>query len=188
VSRSDQCPNLQADETGRLIAGRGWQLVDSFLDHGVSGAKDRRPELDRVMAAAKRGEFDVLVVWKSDRLFRSLKHMVIALDELAALGIDFVSVTESFDTTTPQGRLLLHLVSSCAEFERSLLIERTRAGIEAARRRGAQIGRPRVHIDVERAVALRAQGRSIRQVARTLGCGAATLHRALVEHTSREAA
>jgi len=76
--------------------------------------------------------------------------MVVALDELAALGIDFVSVTESFDTTTPQGRLLLHLVSSFAEFERSLLIERTKAGIEAARRRGARIGRPRVHVDVER--------------------------------------
>jgi DNA invertase Pin-like site-specific DNA recombinase len=188
VSRSDQNPALQADETGRLIAGRGWELVDTFLDHGVSGAKDRRPELDRLMEAAKQGAFDVLVVWKSDRLFRSLKHMVVALDELAALGIDFVSVTESFDTTTPQGRLLLHLVSSFAEFERSLLIERTRAGIEAARRRGAQIGRPRVRVDVERAVALRAQGRSIRQVARMLGCGAATLHRALAGHDGRAAA
>jgi DNA invertase Pin-like site-specific DNA recombinase len=188
VSRSDQNPALQADETGRLIAGRGWTLVDTFLDHGVSGAKDRRPELDRLMEAARRGQFDVLVVWRSDRLFRSLKHLVVTVAELTAMGIDFCSVCEPFDTSTPSGRLLLHLVSAFSEFERNVLIERTKAGIEAARRRGAQIGRPRVRVDVERAVALRAQGRSIRQVARALGCGAATLHRALVEHESSVAA
>jgi DNA invertase Pin-like site-specific DNA recombinase len=188
VSRSDQNPALQADETAGLIAGRGWELVDTFLDQGVSGSKDRRPELDRMLAAARRGLFDILVVWRSDRLFRSLKHMVTALDELAALGIDFVSVTESFDTTTPQGRLLLHLVAAFAEFERNVLIERTKAGLEAARRRGAQIGRPRVRVDVERALALRAQGRSIRQVAKTLGIGAATLHRALADAQARVAA
>jgi DNA invertase Pin-like site-specific DNA recombinase len=188
VSRADQNPALQSDETGRLIAGRGWLMVDTFLDHGVSGAKDRRPELDRLMMAAKRGEFDILVVWRSDRLFRSLKHLVVTVAELSAMGIDFVSVTEPFDTSTRTGRLLLHLVSAFAEFERNVLVERTKSGIEAARRRGAQIGRPRVHVDIERAVVLRAQGRSIRQVARALGCGAATLHRALVEHASREAA
>jgi DNA invertase Pin-like site-specific DNA recombinase len=188
VSRTDQNPNLQADETGRLIAGRGWELVDTFLDQGFSGSKDRRPDLDRMLAAARRGLFDVLVVWRSDRLFRSLKHMVTALDELAALGIDFVSVTESFDTTTPQGRLLLHLVSAFGEFERNVLIERTKAGLEAARRRGAQIGRPRVRVDVERALALRAQGRSIRQTAKALGIGAATLHRALADAQARVAA
>lgn len=92
------------------------------------------------MAGARRGAFDLVVVYRADRLFRSLKAMVVHLDELAALGIGFVSVTEPFDTTTPQGRLLLHLVSAFAEFEKGVLVERTKAGIAAARRRGAKSG------------------------------------------------
>jgi DNA invertase Pin-like site-specific DNA recombinase len=179
VSRTDQNPQLQADETERLIRARGWQLTATYLDHGVSGSKDARPELLQMMAAARRGEFKVLIVWKSDRLFRSLRHMVGTIEELAALGVDFCSTTEPFDSTTPQGRLLFHLVSAFAEFERGVLIERTKAGLEAARRRGAKIGRPRVHVDVERAVKLRASGKSLRETARMLGVGAATLHRAL---------
>ena len=129
VSRSDQRPALQADETVEFIDRRGWTLVDTFVDEGVSGTKDRRPGLDRLLAAARRRDFDILVVWRSDRLFRSLSNMVAALGELSALGIAFVSVTEPFDTTTPQGRLLLHLVAAFAEFERGVLVERTRAGI-----------------------------------------------------------
>lgn len=179
VSRSDQRPELQADETGQMIERRGWILADTYLDQGISGSRAHRPELDRMLADARRGRFDVLVVWRSDRLFRSLRHMVNVLDELAALNIGFASCTEVFDTTTPQGRLLLHLVSAFGEFERGVLIERTRAGIAAARRRGAKIGRPAVHVDVPRARALRSAGRSIREVARLLGIGAATLHRAI---------
>lgn len=188
VSRSDQNPNLQADETARLIAGRGWDLVDTFLDHGISGTKDRRPELDRLLTLARRGRFDVLVVYRSDRLFRSLKHLVVTVSELAAMGIDFCSVSEPFDTSTPSGRLLLHLVAAFAEFERNVLVERTKAGIAAARLRGAQIGRPRVDVDVARANALRAEGKSLRQTARILKVGCATLHRALVAHEGRAAA
>jgi DNA invertase Pin-like site-specific DNA recombinase len=124
-------------------------------------------------------EFDTILVWRSDRLFRSLRHMVITIEELAALGVDFVSVTEPFDTTTPQGRLLLHLVSAFAEFEKQVLIERTKAGLDAARRRGARIGRPRVHVDVARAIKLRREGLSLRNIARKLGIGCATLCRAL---------
>jgi DNA invertase Pin-like site-specific DNA recombinase len=140
VSRADQNPQLQADESERLIKARGWELTDTFLDHGISGTKDQRPELTRMMASARRGDFKILVVWRSDRLFRSLKHMVAMIEELRALGIDFVSVSEPFDSTTPQGRLLFHLVSAFAEFERGVLVERTKAGLDAARRRGARIG------------------------------------------------
>jgi len=171
-----------------LIAGRGWDLVDTFLDHGISGTKDRRPELDRLLTLARRGRFDVLVVYRSDRLFRSLKHLVVTVSELAAMGIDFCSVSEPFDTSTPSGRLLLHLVAAFAEFERNVLVERTKAGIAAARLRGAQIGRPRVDVDVARANALRAEGKSLRQTARILKVGCATLHRALVAHEGRAAA
>lgn len=179
VSRSDQNPALQSDETGDFIERRGWVLHDTYLDHGISGSRDRRPELDRLLGDARRRRFDVLVVWRSDRLFRSLKHMVTTLDELSALGVAFVSVTEPFDTTCPSGRLLLHLVSAMAEFEKSLLVERTISGLRAAVRRGVKIGRPRVVVDVPRALALRAQGKSIRGVARELRIGAATLMRAL---------
>jgi DNA invertase Pin-like site-specific DNA recombinase len=187
VSRSDQRPGLQADETGDLIDRRGWQLADTFLDQGVSGSKASRPELDRMMAAARRRTFDVLVVWRSDRLFRSLRHMVAALEELAALGIEYVSVTEPFDTTTPQGRLLIHLVSAFAEFERGILQERTRAGLAAAKRRGVRLGRPPAHIDMFKAKAMRAQGKSLRTIGRHFGIGASTLHRLLAQDGGRSA-
>lgn len=179
VSRADQNPQLQADETEKLIKARGWELTATFLDHGVSGSKESRPELLRMLAAARRGEFKVLLVWKSDRLFRSLRHMVSTIEELAALNIHFTSATEAFDSTTPQGRLLFHLIAAFAEFERGVLVERTKAGLEAARRRGAKIGRPRVHVDIEKALKLRAAGKSLRETARILGIGAATLHRAM---------
>jgi DNA invertase Pin-like site-specific DNA recombinase len=105
--------------------------------------------------------------------------MVVTLDELAAMNVGFASVTEPFDTSTPSGKLLLHMVSAMAEFERSILIERTRAGVAAAIRRGAKVGRPRVRVDIDRAVGLRAKGKSMREVAEELGIGVATLHRAL---------
>jgi DNA invertase Pin-like site-specific DNA recombinase len=179
VSRHDQNPQLQQDEVAELVERRGWQLAKSYTDEGISGSRDRRPELDQLLADARRRRFDLLVVWRADRLFRSLKHMVTTLDELAALGIGFTSVTEPFDTSTPSGKLLLHLVSAMAEFERSILIERTKAGLAAAIRRGVKVGRPRAEIDVERARTLRAEGKTFREVAVELGVGAATLHRAL---------
>lgn len=179
ISRVDQNEALQADETQGLVTHRGWACAEEYVDRGVSGAKDRRPALDRMLADARRRKFDVLVVWKSDRLFRSMKHMVTTLDELSAMGIDFVSVSEPFDTTTPQGRLLFHVVAAFAEFERGLLIERTKAGMAAARRRGARVGRPPVRVDVDRARELRQAGASMRKVAETLGVPLATLHRAL---------
>jgi DNA invertase Pin-like site-specific DNA recombinase len=178
-STVDQNPNLQLDETAQLIDRRGWSLTDTYLDHGISGSKERRPELDRLMADAKRRKFDVLVAWRSDRLFRSLKFMVTMLDELSALGIAYVSVTEPFDATTPAGKLLIHLVASMAEFEKSILQERVRAGIAASKRRGVLMGRPHAKFDLEEARRLRAMGKSFREVSRAVGVGVATIHRAL---------
>ncbi|HEY3408383.1 MAG TPA: recombinase family protein [Propionicimonas sp.] len=178
VSTRDQRPDLQADETMQVIERRGWVLVDTFIDHGISGTTQHRPEIDRLLAAARKGAFDVLLVWRADRLFRSLKHMVCTLDEVAALGIDFVSVTEPFDSTTPTGKLMLQLVAAFGEFERCLIAERCRAGQTAARKRGVRIGRPRVVVDVQRALGLRAAGMSLRQVAAELKIGVATLSRA----------
>jgi site-specific DNA recombinase len=123
VSRLDQDPRLQEDETLAFVERRGWKLVDTFVDHGVSGSREKRPALDRMLADAKKGRFDAVLVWRSDRLFRSLRHMVNTLAELDVMGISFVSVTEPFDGTSPQGKLLIHLVSAFSEFERQVLIE-----------------------------------------------------------------
>jgi DNA invertase Pin-like site-specific DNA recombinase len=159
VSRHDQDTALQDDETGSFGKNRGWRIAETYKDQGISGAKDRRPSLDRMLADARRRKFDLVLVYKADRLFRSLRHMVTTLDELAALGVGFVSVTEPFDTSTPSGKLLLHIVSAMAEFERSLLIERVKSGVAAARRRGARLGRPRARLDMDRLRELRAQVR-----------------------------
>jgi DNA invertase Pin-like site-specific DNA recombinase len=184
VSRSDQNEQLQADGISLLTSQRGWVVVETFTDHGISGSKDKRPALDRMMALARSGGFDVLVCWKADRLFRSLKHLVVTIDELAALGVGFVSATEPMDTTTPQGKLLLHLVSAFAEFERGVLIERTRAGLDAAKRRGKRLGRPKVFVDVAKAVTLREAGRSYEAIGKTLGVSTGTIHKALRQATS----
>lgn len=180
VSRADQSIALQLDEGKAIIARRGWELVETFIDEGVSGAKASRPGLDAMLEAARRHRFDVLVVWRSDRLFRSLSNMVQTIEELSARRIDFVSVMEPFDTSTPSGRLLFQIVSAMAEFERALIVERSMAGVAAARRRGKHPGRPRVAVDLERArKELARRGASMRSVAKKLGVTRSTLQRAL---------
>lgn len=180
VSKAEQDPALQDDETAELIANRGWRLVETYVDHGVSGSREKRPALDHLHRDARRRRMDVVVVWKADRLFRSLKAMVNTLDEWAALGVGFVSATEVFDSTTPQGKLLLHLTSAFAEFERNLIVERTKAGIAAARRRGVHVGRPRARLDDAHLRELRAGGVAVRKVAQQLGISASTVQRRLL--------
>jgi DNA invertase Pin-like site-specific DNA recombinase len=158
-------PQLQDDETAEYIKRRGWELTGTYTDHGVSGARERRPELDRLLADARRRRFDVLVVWRSDRMFRSIKNMVVTLEELASLGVVYTSVTEPFNMSCASGRLLTHIVSAMAEFERTLIVERTSAGLAAARRRGVRLGRPPARLDVERIRELQGQGWSIRKIA-----------------------
>jgi DNA invertase Pin-like site-specific DNA recombinase len=169
---------MQRDETTELMKRRGWRLHAEFSDHGISGSHDRRPGFRAMMEAARKRKFDVLVVYRSDRLFRSLRELIVTLDELTALGCKFVSVHEPFDTTTPSGMLLMQLLGAFAQFERSVLIERTRSGLEAARRRGVKLGRRKVDVDLAKARQLRALGQSWRDVARAMGVKVATLHRA----------
>ena len=178
VSTREQTNALQLDEANRFCRARGWQVVSSIQDH-VSGVRDRRPGLDRLLAMVRGRHVDCVVVWKRDRLFRSLQHLISCCAEFEALGVDFVSVTEQIDTTTPTGKLILRVLGSLAEFERDLLIERTKAGMAAAERRGAKIGRPRRRFDLERAEELLAGGASQRNVARLLSVGLGTLQRAL---------
>jgi len=179
VSRVEQNLSLQDDETMELVERRGWKLLETFTDHGVSGAKERRPALDEMGVYLKRHKVSAVVVWKADRLFRSLRNMVVTLDEWSSMGIGFTSATEVFDSTTPQGKLLLHLTSAFAEFERSIIAERTRAGIAAAKRRGAVLGRPRARVDADALLDLKKQGMSVREIARTLKIGSSTVQRRL---------
>jgi DNA invertase Pin-like site-specific DNA recombinase len=179
VSTIDQKLELQRDEAREIINRRGWKFMRVYEDHGASGATRERRGLEELLRDARRRYFDVLVVWRSDRLFRSVHEMVVTLEEFAALGVDFISVTEPFDTSTPTGKLLLLICTAFAQFERDIMIERTVAGMAAAVRRGKRMGRPPTRIDLERAAELLAEGRSTRDVARELGTAGTTLRRAL---------
>jgi DNA invertase Pin-like site-specific DNA recombinase len=131
------------------------------------------------MQDVHRGMVGIVLVWRFDRFARSVRHLVTALEDFRSRSVDFISVMDGIDTCTPAGRFTFHVVAAVAELERELIRERTRAGIAAARRRGALVGRPRAKIDITRAKALMASGQSFRKAARLLGIGTATLHRAL---------
>lgn len=165
VSTHDQTTENQLIELRRYCEARGWTSTE-YVDT-IGGAKDKRPGLDALMAAAKRRQFDALLVWRLDRLGRSLTHLVTCIDELAALGIAFVSLNEGIDTDTPAGRLQLHLLAAIAQFERDRIRERIHAGLARARRQGQKLGRRRERIasrDLERVAGL-----TVREAAKILG-------------------
>ena len=176
VSTNDQHVENQLTELRSYVERRGWTAV-GYVDKGVSGAKDRRPALDELVKAARRRRFDVLVCWRLDRLGRNLRHLILLLDELQALGIAFVTLGEGIDTSTPAGRLQLHILSAIAEFERVVIQERVVAGLARAKAQGRKLGRPEREIPVEHLVAIR--GLPIREAARRLGIPRTTLQRAL---------
>jgi len=160
------------------VERRGWQLAGEYVDLGISGSKVRRPELDRLMADAQRHQFDVVIVWKFDRFARSVSHLLRALETFQALGIDFVSLSESLDTSTPAGKMVFTVLGAVAELERSLIVERVKAGLRNARAKGKRLGRPRVILDVYRIAELRNTGLSWPQIANHMGCGLGTVYRA----------
>jgi len=174
VSTFDQEPENQLAELRRYITARGWTAAE-YVDKGVSGTKDKRPALDQLVRDAKRRRFDVLVCWRLDRLGRNLKHLIMLLDDLQALGVAFVTLGEGIDTTTPAGRLQLHVLSAISQFERDRLAERVRAGLARARAQGVRLGRPRRHVDAERLAAV--AGLPDRQAARQLGVPRSTFQR-----------
>ena len=139
------------------------------------------------MRDARKRLFDVVLVWKFDRFARSLKHLIESLDEFSALGIDFVSLTEGIDTTTPAGQLLFHIVGAVAQFERDLIVERVRAGMAHARAMGKRIGRPRAEVDVPSVVSLRNQGQSWRKIAHALKVPVSRVRRAFRRHSPVQA-
>jgi len=178
VSTTVQDAGLQTRELGQFAEARGWTMADQYVDSGVGGSKDSRPELNRLMLDAKRRRFDVVLVWKLDRFGRSLRHLVNALAEFESLGIAFVSLSDNLDLSTASGRLMFNIIGAMAEFERELIRERVRAGMRNARAKGTRIGRPRQKVDTAFIARLRAQGVSWRAISAQLGVGVATVHRA----------
>ena len=171
VSTFDQEPENQLAEIRRYIAARGWS-AEEYVDRGVSGAKDRRPALDRLLIDARRRRFDVLVVWRLDRLGRNLRHLITLLEELQALGIAFVSLNEGIDATTPAGKLQMHILGAIAEFERARIAERVKAGVQRARAQGKRLGRPR-----KTRPTIPVPGGSVREAARAWGVSKSTAAR-----------
>lgn len=176
---NNQDPEMQLAELREYAERRGWEIVEEFTDQGVSGCKESRPALNRLMSDACRRRFDAILVWKIDRFGRSLKHLVNALAELAALGVSFVSLRDNLDLSTPSGRLMFQIIGAMAEFERALIQERVRAGLRNARSKGKKLGRPRVTVDASKIASLRTQGRSWAQIVAEMGVGKGTAQRAL---------
>ena len=179
---------LQTRELRQFAEARGWTVTGEYIDAGVSGTKDSRPELNRLMADAHKRRFDVVCVWRFDRFARSVSHLLRALETFNALGIAFVSLSENVDTTTPTGKMIFTVLGAVAELERSLIVERVRAGLRNARAKGKRLGRPRVAVDVGRIARLREQGRTIREIADELGYSRSLVHKSLANGESRRVA
>src|ERR1019366_5542975 len=179
VSTSNQTTENQRIDLERVAALRGWNIIETFQDEGISGAKNRvdRLALDRMLKDATRGKFDLIAVWSIDRLGRSLQHLVETVNELQGVGVDLYMHQQAIDTTTPAGKLAFSIFGAFAEFERSLITERVRAGLERAKRNGVKLGRPSNLNDTVRAaiVALRAKDVSIRTIASQLKVGTGTI-------------
>jgi putative DNA-invertase from lambdoid prophage Rac len=173
-----QDPHMQTREMKQYCERRGWTIEGEYVDVGVSGAKDSRPELNRLMVDAKRRRFDSILVWKLDRFGRSLRHLVNAIAELESIGIAFVSLTDNLDLSTPSGRLMFQVIAAMGEFERELIRERVRSGMRNAKQKGKRIGRPRLEIDSTVIDRLRKSGKSWREIAKTTGLSLGTVYKA----------
>src|ERR1700675_4307119 len=172
---NNQDPEMQLTELREYAERRGWQIVEEFTDQGVSGCKESRPALNRLMSDACRRRFDAVLVWKIDRFGRSLKHLVNALAELAALGVAFVSLRDNLDLSTPSGRRMFQIIGAMAEFERSLIQERVRAGLRNAKLKGKTLGRPRRVVNRDEMKRLREQGASFREIAKAVSASPSTV-------------
>src|ERR1700681_561757 len=177
---NNQDPEMQLAELREYAGRRGWEIIEEFTDQGVSGSKESRPSLNRLMSDAWRRRVDAVLVWRIDRFGRSLKHLVNALAELAALGVAFISLRDNLDLSTPSGRLMFQIIGAMAEFERALIQERVRAGLRNARAKGKRLGRPRVIVDASQIACLRSQGRSWAQITDEIGVSKGTAQRAVL--------
>jgi DNA invertase Pin-like site-specific DNA recombinase len=181
VSTSDQSTKAQESELKKYAGNRGWVVEHVYSDR-VSGTKQSRPALDELMADCRKRKVDVVLVWKFDRFARSLRHLVSALEEFKKLGVDFISSTEGVDTSIPSGELVFQIFGAMAQFERSLTVERVRAGLAQAKRDGKTLGRPAIkklsEKEIERIRVERTKGATLRELAKKFGASLWSVHQA----------
>lgn len=180
VSTKDQSCELQLRDLRTYCAARRFEPAREYIDVGQSGAKESRPELNKLMEDARKRKFDVIVVWRFDRFARSTKHLLLALEEFRSLGIQFISYQENIDTSSPLGQALFTIVSAVAQLERDLIRERVSAGIRNARANGKKLGRPMRAVDRGRILQMRAEGQSLQHIANALGIGYGTVRARLL--------
>ena len=173
---------MQLRELREYARDRGWRLAGEYVDKGISGSVESRPELNQLMADARKRRFDVVACWRFDRFARSTKHLLLALEEFRSLGIQFLSYQENIDTTSPLGQAVFTIVAAVATLERDLIRDRVCAGLRNARAKGKSLGRPRAIVDETRVEALRTSGASWRAIARDLGVGEGTIRRACAKN------
>jgi DNA invertase Pin-like site-specific DNA recombinase len=178
TSNHGQDSELQLRELREHFQRRGWEIIAEYVDNGISGSKDSRPELNRLMADAHKRRFDAVAVWKFDRFARSTSHLLRALETFQSLGIEFISLTESIDTSTPVGKMVFTILGAVAQMERELTRERIRAGLRNAKAKGRRLGRPKASVNVAQIGSLRQQGLSYKAIAQTLGISVGTVHAA----------
>jgi DNA invertase Pin-like site-specific DNA recombinase len=178
VSTVDQHPETQTLDLRQLAAQRGFAIVGEYVDQ-ISGVKARRPGLDQILRDARHGGFDIVLVWAFNRIARSVRHFLEVLDELNRLGIEFVSFREQVDTGGPLGRAMIVIIGAISELERSLIVERVRAGMRRARLEGRHIGRKPLELDRPAILRDRQRGQSLGQLARSYRVSRATIHRIL---------
>jgi DNA invertase Pin-like site-specific DNA recombinase len=174
-----QSPEMQLAELREYCARRGWEIAGEYVDSGVSGTKDSRPALNRLMADAHKRRFDIVCVWKFDRFARSVSHLLRALETFKALGIEFCSYSEQLDTSTPAGKMVFTVLGAVAELERSLIVERVRAGLRHARAKGKRLGRPRASVQADEIRKQIAAGATVAAAATHLGISESTAFRLL---------
>lgn len=179
---NNQDPEMQLSELREYALRRGWQVTREYVDKGISGAVESRPELNHLMADARKRRFDIVACWRFDRFARSTKHLLLALEEFRSLGVQFLSYQENIDTTSPLGQAVFTIVAAVATLERDLIRDRVRAGLRNARAKGKQLGRPRAIVDAAQVEVLRSSGKSWRTIARELGVGEGTVRRACAKN------
>jgi DNA invertase Pin-like site-specific DNA recombinase len=177
TANNGQSPEMQLRELREYCERRGWEIAAEYVDLGISGAKERRPRLDELMRDAHRRRFSAVIVWRFDRMARSVTHLLRVLETFQALGIDFISLSEAIDTSTPAGKMTFTVLGAVAELERTLIVERVRAGLRNAQAKGKKLGRPRRVLNAQRISALRAQGLGWKTIAADMGVGVGTVLR-----------
>lgn len=180
VSTNEQNVENQIIELEKYCKNRMFEVYKIYTDKGISGSKESRPEFDQMLKDANKRKFDCLLVWKLDRLSRSLKHLLTTLDHLSNLNISFVCYNDNIDTTTPTGRLMFQMVGAFAEFERSLIKERVHLGLKRAKQQGRVLGRPKLEVNKYNVLNLKNQGKSMRQISKELNISVGSVHNILM--------